>query len=211
MLVWGCSNILHLMGIFPLPPPSPTTNITPINMISSFTSGSLGSFDPWVVPHPEDVESYGASMPLTMVDIVDPKSHQHPLDTGQQLHPHMECDQPTPPIWVVDSPSSHDFLDIEFPSEEAILEVMASIENPKDEVMHQSSFPDLEPMRVSMMSLDPDWGNLLGHPVDLLVLTLFHLGYLFQNLPLNSLLPLPSKIHVSYFLHVLMDPIKELP
>jgi hypothetical protein len=41
-----------LMGIFPLPPPSPTATITPINMISSSTSGSLGSFDPWVVPHP---------------------------------------------------------------------------------------------------------------------------------------------------------------
>jgi hypothetical protein len=52
--------------------PSPTIshcNIAPINMISSFTSGSLGSFDPWVVPHPEDVDSYGASMPLTLVDI----------------------------------------------------------------------------------------------------------------------------------------------
>jgi hypothetical protein len=32
-----------LMGTFPLPPPPPTTNISPINMISSFTSGSLGS------------------------------------------------------------------------------------------------------------------------------------------------------------------------
>jgi hypothetical protein len=45
--------------------PSPTTsfyNFSLINMISSFTSGSLGSFDPWVVPHPKEVESYGASM-----------------------------------------------------------------------------------------------------------------------------------------------------
>jgi hypothetical protein len=73
-------------------------------MISSSTSGSLRSFDPWVVPHPEDVDSYGASMPLTVVDIVDPKNpiNIH-YDTGQQLHPHMECDQPTPPIQVVDS------------------------------------------------------------------------------------------------------------
>jgi hypothetical protein len=42
-----------LMGTFTLPPPPPSSNVAPINMISSFTSGSLGSFDPWVVPHPE--------------------------------------------------------------------------------------------------------------------------------------------------------------
>jgi hypothetical protein len=41
----------------------------------------------------------------------------------------MECDQPTPPVWVVDSPSSHDSLDFEFPLEKAILEVMASTDN----------------------------------------------------------------------------------
>jgi hypothetical protein len=84
------------------------------------------------------------------------------VDTGQQLHPHMECDQPTPPTWVVDSLSSHDFLDIEFPSDKAILDVMASIDNPKDEVMHRSYFPDSEPMRVSMMSLDPGLGEFVG-------------------------------------------------
>jgi hypothetical protein len=66
-----------LMEIFTLPPPSPMTNITPINTISSFTSGSLGYVDPWVVPHPNDVDSYGSSLPPTMVEIVDPKSHQH--------------------------------------------------------------------------------------------------------------------------------------
>jgi len=48
----------------------------------------------------------------------------------------MECYHPTLPIWIVDSPNSHDILDIEFPLEEAILEVMASIEEPNDEVMN---------------------------------------------------------------------------
>jgi hypothetical protein len=68
---------------------------------------------------------------LTMVDIVDLEIPSTSTDTGQHLHPHMECDQPTPPVWVVDSPSSHDSLDFEFPSEKAILEVMASIDKPK--------------------------------------------------------------------------------
>jgi hypothetical protein len=35
-----------LMGTFTLSRPHPSTNISLINMISSLTSGSLGSFDP---------------------------------------------------------------------------------------------------------------------------------------------------------------------
>jgi hypothetical protein len=68
----GMFKYPSLMGIFPLPPPFPTDNVDPINMISLFTSGSFESFDPWVVPRLEDVESYGASMPLIAIDIVDP-------------------------------------------------------------------------------------------------------------------------------------------
>jgi hypothetical protein len=128
-----------LMGIFPLPAPD-TTHIAPMNMISSFTSRSLGSFDPWVVPHLEDVDSYGASMPLTTGRYCRSEIPSTSVDIGQQIHPHMECDQPTPPIRVVDSLSSHDILDTKFPSEEAILEVMASIENPKDDVNHRESY-----------------------------------------------------------------------
>ena len=51
-----------------------------------------------------------------------------------------------------------------FPLEEAILEVMASIENPKDEVMHQSSFPYSEQTRVDMMSCDPRLGAFSREP-----------------------------------------------
>jgi hypothetical protein len=65
----GISKDTLLMGIFLLPPPSPTAHIAPINMISSFTSGSLRYFDPWVAPHLEDVDTYVASMPLNPVYI----------------------------------------------------------------------------------------------------------------------------------------------
>jgi hypothetical protein len=54
----------------------------------------------------------------TMVDIFDLTIPSTSIDMGQHLHPHMECDQPTPPERVVDSPRSHDFLDIVLPSEE---------------------------------------------------------------------------------------------
>jgi hypothetical protein len=45
-------------------------------------------------------------------------------NSDQNIHPHMEYGQSTSPIWVVNPPSSHDFLDVEFPSYEAILEAI---------------------------------------------------------------------------------------
>jgi hypothetical protein len=83
------------------------------------------------------------------------------IDIGQKCHPNMEYDQPTPPIWVVDSPSLHDFLDFKFPSDEAILEIMDFIDNPKKYVKHRSSIlSDSKPMRVNMMICDPGMGDI---------------------------------------------------
>jgi hypothetical protein len=104
-----------LMGIFPLPTLD-IIHISPINMIFSSTRESLWSFDPWVVPHPEDVDSYGASILLTAVNIVDSTIPSVSIDIGQQLYLHVECDQPSLSIRVFDSLSSHDFLDTTFPS-----------------------------------------------------------------------------------------------
>jgi hypothetical protein len=73
------------MGISPLPAPD-TTHIALINMICSSTGESLGSVDPWVVPHPKDVDSHGTFIASTSID------------SGQQIHPHVECDQPSSPI-----------------------------------------------------------------------------------------------------------------
>jgi hypothetical protein len=71
-----------------------------------------------VEPHSKDVDKYGASMPLNLVDIFNPKIPSSSANTGQELHPCMECDLPTPPKWVVDSLSSHDILYFEFPLKE---------------------------------------------------------------------------------------------
>jgi hypothetical protein len=79
----GMFKYPSLMGIFTLPPQPPTTNVSPVNMILSFSSGSLGFVNPWVVPHLKDIESYGASMPLIMVDIFDMKIPSKSVDTGQ--------------------------------------------------------------------------------------------------------------------------------
>jgi hypothetical protein len=64
----GMFKYPSLMGIFPLPTPD-TTNIALINMISYVVSTSLGSYDPWVLPHPSEVDSYGATMPLSPVEL----------------------------------------------------------------------------------------------------------------------------------------------
>jgi len=102
----GMFKYLSLMGIFILPLPTPTMNVTPMNMISTFTNGSLRYIDPWVVPCPEDVESYRYSM------------------------------LPTPLTWVVDSLHSHDLLDTKLPLDTTIMDVMYSIDEHKNEVMH---------------------------------------------------------------------------
>jgi hypothetical protein len=107
-----------------------------------------------VVPRSEDVESYGASMPPNVVEIFDSIIPSTFANTGEEIHPHMECDQPTPTTRVVDCFHSHDLLDTDLPPNEAILEVMASIDKPKEDEHHRESIiPDLEQMRVSMMSL----------------------------------------------------------
>ena len=53
-----------LMGVFPTP--IPDTIVAPINMISSIGT-HLG--DPWVIPNPSEVESYGDTMPLSQDEL----------------------------------------------------------------------------------------------------------------------------------------------
>ena len=48
------------MGVFP--PPVPVAFVTLINMISS-VSAFMG--DPWILPNPVEVETYGDTMPLS--------------------------------------------------------------------------------------------------------------------------------------------------
>ena len=53
-----------MMGVFP--PPVPDTIVAPINMIS-FVGTHLG--DPWVLPNPSEVESYGDTMSLLSAEL----------------------------------------------------------------------------------------------------------------------------------------------
>jgi hypothetical protein len=69
--------------------------------------------------------------------------------SDQNLHHYMEYDQFTSPIWVINPPSSHDFLDVEFPSDEAILEAMTMDDRPWEDMHHILFFlPKLETLEV---------------------------------------------------------------
>lgn len=50
------------MGVFPLSPTDPPLTI-PMNMISTNTS-----HDRWIIPHPEQLESYGTITPLSAIE-----------------------------------------------------------------------------------------------------------------------------------------------
>jgi hypothetical protein len=67
------------------------------------------------------------------------------VEDDQKIHHYMEYDQFTSPIWAINPPSSHDFLDVEFPSDEAILESMIKFERSWEYMHHRSFFlPELE-------------------------------------------------------------------
>jgi hypothetical protein len=74
-----------------------------------------------------------------MVDIVSLEILLVLADTDKKFQSHMEYDQLTPPVRYFDSPCLHASLNFELPSEEALLEVMDSIDKPKEYVMHRSS------------------------------------------------------------------------
>ena len=54
----GLFKDLTLMGIFPLPPP----HVASVNMISV-------KFDPWVIPSPDLVDTWGDVMPLSPIEV----------------------------------------------------------------------------------------------------------------------------------------------
>jgi hypothetical protein len=94
----------------------------------------------------------------------------------------MECDQPTSPAWVVDSLCSHGFLGTEFPSDKAILEVMASLDKTKANVMHFPYFIDSYSMIISMMSLDLILGLFVGESNETPSIDPFHPWLFFLKL-----------------------------
>ena len=64
----GMFKDYSLLGTFSLPPPNKIT-LAPIHMISFDNNGSLRSYDPRVMPHPLEVDSYGSQTSLSAIEI----------------------------------------------------------------------------------------------------------------------------------------------
>jgi hypothetical protein len=91
------------------------------------------------VPNPLEVDSFKASMPLSIVDIYYQVIHLEYNEIDQNLQQDVGHDHNNFPIWVVNPPNSHDFLDIEWPLDEVILEVMSMVNKTRED-MHRQSF-----------------------------------------------------------------------
>ena len=123
-----------LMGVFPSSPPDPPLTI-PTNMISTDTS-----HDPWIIPHPNKLESHGTVMSLPPIE----KSYMEILaaETPAEINPNQpldfERDQFSLPSWENNSPLSHEFLENILPSDKTIMEVMALTKWPWEDLHHHS-------------------------------------------------------------------------
>ena len=107
------------MGVFPFP--IPDTIVALINIISSVGT-HLG--DPWVIPNLSEVDSYGDTMSLSLVEL-SYSGIQSEIESNVCFSHKNELDQYSVPEWedILSSPS-HDFLSDTLLFDEAILEAM---------------------------------------------------------------------------------------
>jgi hypothetical protein len=90
----------------------------------------------------EGVGNLGMAMPLSVVEVVY-NIVQQTLANSDPAPP-QELDPVLEPIWAQESLTSHDPLDLVFPSDEAILEAMTGPDRPWDDLHHRSYFlPEL--------------------------------------------------------------------
>jgi hypothetical protein len=135
-----------LMGIFDYPPPHDDVKFisnhhkAEIFHVSSFCMTYFE--DPWILPSPSammDVTgNSGMSMPLSFAEVayslVQQASANPDLTPAQELDPLLE------PIWAQGSLANVDSLDLVFPSNEAVIEAMTSLDKPWEDLHHRSYF-----------------------------------------------------------------------
>ena len=113
------------MGVFP--PPVLDAVVTPINMISSIDT-HMG--DPWVIPNPSEIESFGDTIPLSLAEL---SYSMIQFETASDVYSLQkdELDQYSLLEWEeIPSSSSLDFLSETLLSDEAIIEAMMMSEWP---------------------------------------------------------------------------------
>jgi hypothetical protein len=139
-----------LMGTFNYPPPQGDVKFisdhhkVEIFQVSSFHMTYFN--DLWILPSPsatmEGTRHHGMSMPFSIVEEAYSLVQQASTDTdptpAQELDPILEI------IWAQGSLVDIDSLDLVFPSDEAIIEAMSSLDKPWDDLHHKSYFlPEL--------------------------------------------------------------------
>jgi hypothetical protein len=150
--------------------------ISYINSISSESSSSLRfvSFhtsyfdDPWTLPSStmsyEGQSHIRMEILLSTAEIAYQAIQEATADPDPPSSWMKEMDHVLEPIWVVDSSSSHDFLDGTFPSDEEILEAMTGPDRPWEDLHHRSYFlPELD--RIEQDEFRSSMSEIVGHPM----------------------------------------------
>ena len=95
--------------------------------------------DPWILPTPSissDPIKTSVLLPVAMIAYqANLKSVAEPSPSSSRME---EEDPYMLPAWVVQSSHAHDYLDMVFPSDEAIIEAMSGVEPPWEELHHRS-------------------------------------------------------------------------
>jgi hypothetical protein len=149
-----------LMGTFDYPPPQGDVKFisdhhkVEVFQVSSFHMTYFN--DPWILPPPsammEGTGHHGMSMPLSMTEVAYSLVQQ--ASTDPDPTPTQELDLILEPIWAQGSLVDTDSLDLVFPSDEAIMEAMTSLDKPWDDLHHRSYFlPELSRIEAGEFTL----------------------------------------------------------
>ena len=74
--------------------------------------------------HSDILDETRSSTPLSAIEISNQEIQNASADSNQNPSPLEEYDMYTSPVWAIHTPNSHDILDQNFSSDEAIMEVM---------------------------------------------------------------------------------------
>jgi hypothetical protein len=139
-----------LMGTFNYPPPQGNIKFisnhhkVEIFQVSSFRMTYFD--DPWILPSPsatmDEAGHTGMSMPLSAAEVAYSLVQQASANTDPT--PAQELDPLLEPIWAHGSLANTYSLDLVFPSDEAVIKAMTSLDKPWEDLHHRSYFlPEL--------------------------------------------------------------------
>jgi hypothetical protein len=139
-----------LMGTFDYPPPH--DDIKFISNHHKVEIFQLSSFcmtyfeDSWILPSPSTTmdETRHSSMPMPLSTAKVAYSLVQQASANTDPTPAQELDPLLQPIWAQGSLTNVDLLDLVFPSDEAVIEAMTSLDKPWEDLHHRSYFlPEL--------------------------------------------------------------------